>query len=323
MPKPFYVVKNDIDHHKNVIQNAFYNFYYMKDVSLNYDEEDVKYTVSFFEKVSKIVDGKGITLGYFSPVIPEGQPSNVFNFQYGDLCKEHEVGVRDERIDGKLTMECGSKQEITDVEKDDDCTYSIKMTTPEMCSPKEVFSFLNENSLEVSDGSWWNYQINFFKDGHGSHIYKYHVGPGETSERVHLGSITDSLNADGTMQFTSGAVCKDEVSGWKTLPREGHIAIECGCEFALSKLEEVSQCQYAATVTHPNACSDKEGVPACAKLNLRAELLLKRTSSLKGRPSKEALGKYPHNLLHPTFTKGSVKFDTTTKKKTVPIAARA
>ena len=86
MPKPFYVIKNDVDHHKNVIQNAFYNFYFLKDVSIDYEStdngDDVKYTVSFFDRVIKTIDGKETVLGYFSPVIPEGQPSNVFNFQY-------------------------------------------------------------------------------------------------------------------------------------------------------------------------------------------------------------------------------------------------
>ena len=300
------MAKNNVDHHKNVIQNAFYNFYFLKDVSIDYEstsnEQKVKYTVSFFDKVMKTMNGKTTTLGYFSPVIPEGQPSNVFNFQYGDLCKKHKTGVRDEHISGKLTLNCGLKQEITSVDETDPCKYKLLMTTPEMCSPKEAYSFLDENDIEVSDGIWWKYQINFFKKGHGSHIYKYHVGPGETSERVHLGSITDSLNADGTLQFTSGAVCKDELSGWKTLPREGHIVVECGCEFGLKKIIETSQCQYAMTVTHPEACGDDKAFPGCSKLNLRSELLLKCESSgsndIKHKPSNEALGPYPRDLLH-------------------------
>lgn len=305
MPKPFYVIRNDVDHNKMMVQSAFYNFWFLKEVALEYTNSDdgSKYEVSFFEKVSKTdQQGNKITLGYFSPVIPEGQPSNVFTFQYGDLCKEHVTGVRDDHIDGTIALKCGISQEITGVKKIDACTYKVEATTPQMCSPKEVYSFLNEKVVEVSDGSWWNYQINFFKKGHGSHLYKYHVGTSDSSsERIHLGSITDSLNADGTLQFISGAVCKDEVSGWKTLPREGSIHVECGCELGLKDITEISQCKYDITVAHPGACSDGEEPPSCEKLNLRAELMMMK-SPLRHKPSRDELGKYPHNLMHPKFT---------------------
>ena len=98
MPRPFSVNYLDVDHNKHIVQNAFYNFWYLKSKTLEFDnseeEAGATYKLTFFEDVRRIEGEKTTVLGFFSPVIPEGQPSNKFSLDFGDVCKESREGDR-------------------------------------------------------------------------------------------------------------------------------------------------------------------------------------------------------------------------------------
>jgi len=267
MPVPFWIIRQDVPNPLKV-QDAFYNFYTLRDQTASMVKGDVKYTTTFFESVKMETDGKSTVLGYFNPTSPKGLSSNKFRFEYGEKCEE----TKDYR-EGQLTLTCGEKLEIISVSEIKPCRYEVVATAPEQCSGKATYSFLKGTSVEAADNSWWNFKINFWKHSDSaSPIYQFH-SDGAHSERFLLGTMTNKLGSDKSVSFTNGDVC--EPTGKH---REGVIHVECGCDYEIASFTEPSVCVYDIVVKHPKACTY---VPSnCNKLNLRESLISKKRAAL-------------------------------------------
>ena len=129
MPVPFWIIRQDVPEPFK-IQNAFYNFYYVRNKVISLSQSSFKYSVKFWDSVSAVdEDGKEIKLGYFNPLSPNGLPSNVFFFEYGDRCEK-----TDDYREGKLELKCGDKLELVSVSEVEPCKYKLIATAPERCS---------------------------------------------------------------------------------------------------------------------------------------------------------------------------------------------
>ena len=141
MPVPFWIVRQDVPEPFK-IQNAFYNFYYLRNKVISLTHSSSKYSVKFWEYISKIdEDGKEIKLGYFNPQSPQGLPSNLFFFEYGDRCEE-----TDDYRFGKFELKCGDKLELVSVSEIEPCKYLVVATTPERCPKRHKHSTLRKES---------------------------------------------------------------------------------------------------------------------------------------------------------------------------------
>jgi hypothetical protein len=135
MPVPFWIIRQDVPEPFK-IQNAFYNFYYVKNKVISLTQSSSKYSVKFWDSVSAVnEDGKEIKLGYFNPLSPNGLPSNVFFFEYGDRCEE-----TDDFRQGKLELKCGDELELVSVSEVEPCKYKVIATAPERCSKNHSHS---------------------------------------------------------------------------------------------------------------------------------------------------------------------------------------
>ena len=161
--KPFSVDELDADNRENIVENAFYNFWYLNSKILLFENEkegsSVKYTVTFFEDVKKTKDGVTSVLGFFSPVIPEGQSSNIFNLQYGDVCVEAEEEEEKKHVRGTVEVVCGEELAVTSLVENDPCSVSIVVTSPERCNPKEIYGYLSGKEALADDGEYWHYKV--------------------------------------------------------------------------------------------------------------------------------------------------------------------
>jgi len=269
MPVPFWIIRQDVPDPLKV-QDAFYNFYFLRGKSASLKAGDFEYEASFFEGVKrKNSDGTVTSLGYFNPTSPKGLPSTRFLFEYGDKCE----ATNDYR-EGQVDLVCGDVLEITEVSEISPCRYDVKVSTPEVCSAKSKYLFLKGTSLSAADGGWWQYKINFFKhEGKESPIYQYH-SEGSNSERINLGSIKENgLDSQGRMVFHNGDICESSGN-----PREGTISVECGCEYEIANFMEQHPCVYDVVVKHPSACASTPS--HCGSVsNFKAELLAKKQTS--------------------------------------------
>jgi len=297
MPVPFWIIRQDVPDAMKV-QNAFYNFYELRDKKATLEDGSTKYETTFFEGVKMIKDGVTTSLGYFNPLSPKGLPSNEFIFEYGDKCVE----TNDYR-EGKVTLICGDELAMLSIKEIKPCRYDIVATSPIVCSPKESFPYLKGSSIDASDNGWWEYKINFFKHGDAaSPVYQFH-SDGAHSERFLLGTITNSLDASGDIKFTNGDVC--DVTGQ---PRSGLIHLECGCGYEIADLTETSVCVYDIIVKHPQACAYAPS--NCDKMNLRAEAVAKKRQMVHiDKPnwdeiysSRMSESAFPRDLLNAKYT---------------------
>jgi Glucosidase II beta subunit-like protein len=113
-----------------------------------------------------------------------------------------------------------------------------------------------------------------------------------------VGDIVPELERNGDMKFSGGDLCK--IDGWRDLPREGTIHVQCGCDAAITEFKEVAQCKYHMVVSHPKACTE---TPICTKMTLREALREHKLQALEVEPSEDMLGQYPRNLLLPRYLK--------------------
>lgn len=299
MPVPFWIIRQDVPEAMKV-QNAFYNFYTLRDKSVKKTDGDSTYTVKFFEDVTVEKDGKTTHLGYFNPLSPQGLSSLTFMFNYGDKC-----AATNDYTEGQVDLVCGNSLEIVDVSMIAACRYKLTVSSPELCSAADKYSFLKATTVEAADNGWWQYRVNFFKHGakSASPVLQFHTGKAH-AERFHLGNIHHTLNADNSMQFSKGDLC--EPTGKH---REGKISVECGCDYEITKFDEVSMCVYEMVVAHPQACAS--GKPAsCKSSSLRSKLAAKEELAEISKPDWNEIystrmdeSAFPRSLLKAKYTK--------------------
>jgi len=296
MPVPFWIIRQDVaDPWK--VQDAFANFFYLKGKSATLEHSDgSSVLVNFFDSIKRTNnDGSTTTLGYFNPTSPKGQPSNVFNFEYGDKCTAS-TNPNYDYTEGFLELVCGPELSIVSVsETDRPCKYKVTATAPQRCGAHELHPYLAATSAEASDNQYWTYKINFFKSSSPSHVFAYHsASEAGHTERVLLGDIEPTLDADKNIRFRNG-----DLNPVTKKRNQGVIRLECGCDYALQKMTEVTPGNYEAVVTHPKACMNVpqncDKADAEEKSNDKNKLLL----STAQKPSYESLGRYPRNLLSP------------------------
>jgi hypothetical protein len=298
MPVPFWIVRQDVDESWKV-QDAFANFFYLKGKSATLKNSDgSSVLVNFFDSIKRTnTDGSITTMGYFNPTSPKGQPSNVFNFEYGDKCAASSNPNYD-YTEGFLELVCGPELSILSVsETDRPCKYKITATAPQRCAAHELHPYLVATTAEASDSQYWTYKINFFKESNSpSHVFAYHSSPesGHT-ERVLLGDIEPTLDADKNIRFRNG-----DLNPITKRRNQGVIHLECGCDYSLQKITEVTPGNYDAVVTHPKACMNTP--QKCDKADTEEDASSKKSKLLiatSKKPSYESLGKFPRNLLTP------------------------
>lgn len=298
MPVPFWTIRQDVDKNKMKVQNAFAALYYMKDKEATMTNDDgVKYTASFFDKVTMTgKDGKDTILGYFNPTTPEGLKTTTVMLNYGDKC----AATNDYR-EGQVNLECGYLG-ITKVVEITPCRYVVTVTTPEVCSAKDFYDYLKSSSVEANDGGWWNYKINFFRHKTGESPFVMFHSDGAHSSRIKIGDINPTLNEDADMTF-QGDLCESTKA-----PRTGTIKVECGCVYAVKSLTEPQVCEYEMVITHPKACKEE---PKCDMSALKVELLnKKRAERMMTEPgdwdeiysTRMTKDKFPRDLLNVQYS---------------------
>ena len=244
-------------------------------------------------------DGKTTRIGFFNPTSPKGLSSQTLTLNYGDKCPE----TNDYR-EGEVRISCGDELAVTSKSMIADCRYLFTVTTPELCSAKDHYYYLDGTSVEANDGGWWNYRVNFFKHKSvGSTLFQFH-SDGAHSERIKLGEIMPTLNSDGVMYFEHGEPCETT-----KLPRSGTINVECGCDYEVKELSEPEMCKFEFVISHPKAC---ETAPKdCDSTTLKAQLIeKKRKSKMMTVPAdwdeiystRMDKSKFPRDLLHPHYT---------------------
>jgi len=135
---PFYVDRQSVPH-SYIVQNAFYNYFFLKGKQASFTKGIYTYSINFFGEITRTDDKNNIlSLGFFNPVIPNGQSSNVLNFNYGDVCNDNK-----DPIGGTVVIKCGPALSASSVHVTwAGCKYKFVVRTPEVCSPKDIYPYL-------------------------------------------------------------------------------------------------------------------------------------------------------------------------------------
>jgi len=285
MPVPFWIIRQDVpDAFK--VQNAFYDFYYLRDKKATLVDGDLTYVANFWEGV-KVVDGSGnsIQLGYFNPITPKGLPSNIFIFEYGD--KFPSTGKFRE---GQLELQCGENLEIVSVSDITPGRVRVVVTTPERCSVHKLHPYLKASSVAVTDNAFWTYKVNFMRHSASlSPVFQFH-SEGADSKRILLGSVEEMLDSNKNIKFSNGDICEGTQAR-----RQGTIKMECGCEYQIAKVSEVKYCVYEMVVQHPAAC---ENTPKCDAAEMKKELIERKRDMVQLEHEPVLPNSFPRDLLH-------------------------
>jgi hypothetical protein len=304
LPQPFWVTWQDVRAQYHV-QDAFYNFFFLKGEKVSLEESGVTYSATFFDSITA-TDSSGVvtTLGYFNPVSPKGLPSNMFNFNYGDV----DPKTNSNRA-GVMEVICGSELAITSVSEEAPSKFSIRATAPQMCSPKALYYYLKDHFVSIYDGSYWTYKIEFWTGTTAARIFQYHMDEAEPdkSVRYFVGQIDSALTGDDMMSFSGGDMCPAT-----NAPFTGVVNVQCGCTFEIASVVEDKVCVSTYTINHPAACESGK-VPKCSSTNLRAEIASHKASQLTEAP--ELPKKFPRDLVAAGTGVGTVTGPVTHKTK--------
>jgi len=286
MPVPFWLIRQDVPNAYQV-QNAFYDFYYLRNKQASLVDGDLTYTATFWEGV-KVVDGSGnsIQLGYFNPISPKGLPSNVFIFEYGD-----KFPATGKYREGQLELQCGDNLEIVSVSDITPGRVRIIATTPERCTVHKLHPYLKASSVAASDNSaFWTYKINFLRhSASASPVYQFH-SDGVNSKRHLLGNIEELLDSEKNIKFSNGDMCEGTRAH-----RQGTIKLECGCSYEISKVSEVKYCVYEMVVAHPAACQE---TPKCDAAEKKEKLMDTKRGMVQLDHEPVLSSSFPRDLLH-------------------------
>lgn len=288
MPEPFWVTTKDVANDAWKVQDAFYNFFFLKGQTVSLKKNGETYSATFFDSITSVNDktGEKTLFGYFNPVSPQGQPSNLFNFNYGDV--DPKTGLARA---GVMSVRCGPELAIQQITQTAPSRYMIRATTPQMCSPKAIYYYLKEKSVSVYDGNWWSYKIEFWSGANAARLFQYHIDDDEPSksQRYFVGQINNQLSGEDTdMSFAGGDICPATNKAFI-----GAVKVSCGCNFAIDSVIEHDACHLIYNVVHPAACEDK--VPQCSSNNLRAEISSHKATKLSSAPVLPK--KFPRDLV--------------------------